>query len=56
MAAAVGARGVLVRTGYGRTEASRPRAGLAAALIADNLIEAVSWVLGEAARVRAETS
>jgi D-glycero-D-manno-heptose 1,7-bisphosphate phosphatase len=43
--AAVGARGILVRTGYGRTEESAPKAGLAPAAIVDNLIEAASWIL-----------
>jgi D-glycero-D-manno-heptose 1,7-bisphosphate phosphatase len=40
---AFGAPGVLVRTGYGRHE--EPRARLAAAAIADNLMEAVAWIL-----------
>jgi D-glycero-D-manno-heptose 1,7-bisphosphate phosphatase len=41
---AVGAQGVLVRTGYGRiTEASPP--GAAPAAVVDNLIEAVTWIL-----------
>ncbi|MEO6212785.1 MAG: HAD family hydrolase [Vicinamibacterales bacterium] len=41
-AEAVGARGVLVRTGYGREaeQSSRP-----AAHVADNLIAAVAWIL-----------
>ncbi len=43
--AAVGARGILVRTGYGRTEESAPKPGLAPAVIVDNLIEAASWIL-----------
>ena len=42
--AAVGATGVLVRTGYGRTEEASPR-DVTAAAISDNLIDAVSWVL-----------
>jgi D-glycero-D-manno-heptose 1,7-bisphosphate phosphatase len=42
---AVGARGVLVRTGYGReTEAATP-GGVQAAAIVDTLIGAVSWIL-----------
>jgi D-glycero-D-manno-heptose 1,7-bisphosphate phosphatase len=45
LARAVGARAVLVRTGYGMTEASRPRDGLTADAVADNLIGAVSWIL-----------
>ena len=45
LAQAVGARGVLVRTGYGLTEEARPVDGLAADAIVDNLVEAASWVL-----------
>jgi len=43
--AAVGARGILVRTGYGRTEEAAGKAQLAPAAIVDNLIEAASWIL-----------
>ena len=50
MARAVGARGVLVRTGYGLTEEARPRESLAADAIADNLIAAVSWILRSGSR------
>jgi D-glycero-D-manno-heptose 1,7-bisphosphate phosphatase len=45
LARAVGARGVLVRTGYGATEESKPPAGLAADAVVDNLAGAVAWVL-----------
>jgi D-glycero-D-manno-heptose 1,7-bisphosphate phosphatase len=45
MACAVGARALLVRTGYGATEERQPPPGLAADAIVDNLIEAVSWIL-----------
>jgi D-glycero-D-manno-heptose 1,7-bisphosphate phosphatase len=41
---AVGARGVLVRTGYGRVEEASPQTVRAAA-VTDNLIDAVSWIL-----------
>jgi D-glycero-D-manno-heptose 1,7-bisphosphate phosphatase len=41
-AVAVGGRGILVRTGYGRTAERDTRPG---AKIADNLIEAVAWIL-----------
>jgi D-glycero-D-manno-heptose 1,7-bisphosphate phosphatase len=41
---AVGARGVLVRTGYGRTEA-RPDRGVRPDAVVDNLAGAVSWIL-----------
>lgn len=40
---AVGARGILVRTGYGRdAESARPPRG---AEVVDNLIQAVTWIL-----------
>jgi D-glycero-D-manno-heptose 1,7-bisphosphate phosphatase len=45
LARTIGARGVLVRTGYGKTEESRPRDDLAADAVADNLIGAVDWIL-----------
>jgi D,D-heptose 1,7-bisphosphate phosphatase len=41
----VGARGILVRTGYGRTEEAAPKPHVTPAAIADNVIEAVSWIL-----------
>ena len=47
LARAVGARGVLVRTGYGAAEELRPPAGLTADAIVNNLVEAVSWILTE---------
>jgi D-glycero-D-manno-heptose 1,7-bisphosphate phosphatase len=46
-ARAVGARGVLVRTGYGVTEEDRPPDGLVADVVVDNLIGAASWILSE---------
>ena len=45
LARAVGARGILVRTGYGATEEAHPRAGFEADAVVDNLIAAVSWIL-----------
>ena len=46
LARTVGARGILVRTGYGQsTKDSRPT-GCAADAVVDNLIEAVGWILG----------
>ncbi len=45
LARAVGARGVLLRTGYGASEERNPPPGLTADLVAENLIEAVSWIL-----------
>jgi D-glycero-D-manno-heptose 1,7-bisphosphate phosphatase len=44
-ARAAGARGILVRTGYGATEETEPPPDLPADAIVDNLIEAVSWIL-----------
>ena len=42
---AAGARGILVRTGYGATEETEPPPNLPADAIVDNLVEAVSWIL-----------
>jgi D-glycero-D-manno-heptose 1,7-bisphosphate phosphatase len=41
----VGARGILVRTGYGGSEEHQPHQGTEAAFVADDLMEAVSWIL-----------
>jgi D-glycero-D-manno-heptose 1,7-bisphosphate phosphatase len=41
----VGAQGLLVRTGYGRTEEASPKAGVRPAAVVDNLIAAASWIL-----------
>ena len=45
VAQAAGARGILVRTGYGRSTESAPLPGVEPAAIADNLIAAVAWIL-----------
>ena len=45
LARTVGARGLLVRTGYGAQEEHCPPAGLAADAVVNNLVEAVSWIL-----------
>jgi D-glycero-D-manno-heptose 1,7-bisphosphate phosphatase len=45
LARAVGARGILVRTGYGAGEEARPVKGLAADAVVDNLAAAASWIL-----------
>jgi D-glycero-D-manno-heptose 1,7-bisphosphate phosphatase len=45
LAKAVGARGILVRTGHGAVAASSPRPGVAAEIVVDNLAAAVSWIL-----------
>jgi D-glycero-D-manno-heptose 1,7-bisphosphate phosphatase len=45
LAHAVGATSVLVRTGYGATEETHPVDNVRADRIADNLMDAVGWVL-----------
>jgi D-glycero-D-manno-heptose 1,7-bisphosphate phosphatase len=45
LARAVGARAVLVRTGYGSSEEHTPPAGVAADAVVDNLVAAASWIL-----------
>lgn len=45
LARAVGARAILVRTGYGAAEEARPQPGLAPDAIVDNLAAAASWIL-----------
>ena len=47
-AAAVGARGVLVRTGLGRREEAKPERGAQAAAIVDDLAAAAAWILEQA--------
>ena len=42
---ALGARGVLVQTGYGVSALARPSARVAAAHVADNLMDATTWIL-----------
>lgn len=44
-AQAAGVAGILVRTGYGESEARRARDGVEAAAVVSNLMEAVSWIL-----------
>ncbi len=46
MAGAVGARGLLVRTGYGAIEATRAPARAVPAPIVDNVMAAAAWILG----------
>jgi len=45
LAREVGAKGILVRTGYGAVEEHRRPAGLTADSVVNNLVEAVSWIL-----------
>lgn len=45
LARTIGAKGVLVRTGYGALEEHRAPEGLAADSVVNNLVEAVSWIL-----------
>ena len=47
LARAVGAKGVLVRTGYGDLEERNPPRGMNADTIVDNLIAASTWILKE---------
>jgi D-glycero-D-manno-heptose 1,7-bisphosphate phosphatase len=44
-AQAAGARGILVRTGYGAMQESEQPPDLTADAVVDNLVEAVSWIL-----------
>jgi D-glycero-D-manno-heptose 1,7-bisphosphate phosphatase len=46
LARAVGAQGVLVRTGYGESEELKPPGDLTADAVVDNLVAASSWILG----------
>ena len=45
LARAVGAKSILVRTGTGAIAEQRPRPGLAADAVVDNLAAAASWIL-----------
>jgi D-glycero-D-manno-heptose 1,7-bisphosphate phosphatase len=45
---AVGARGVLVRTGLGLVDEASPDAAVTPAAIVDNLIDAAAWILQQA--------
>lgn len=45
VARAVGARAILVRTGYGATEALNPPPGLSADVVCEDLIGAAVWLL-----------
>jgi D-glycero-D-manno-heptose 1,7-bisphosphate phosphatase len=45
LARTVGAKGVLVRTGYGQSQEGEPPAGVAADAVVDNLAGAASWIL-----------
>jgi D-glycero-D-manno-heptose 1,7-bisphosphate phosphatase len=47
---AAGARGVLLRTGYGLHEAEAPPEGARADAILNNLMEAVGWILRSSSR------
>ncbi len=48
LARTVGARGVLVRTGYGVTEEAHPPDGMTADAVVNNLVEAAGWILRHA--------
>ena len=47
LARGVGARGILVRTGYGAAEEMRPQEGLTADAVVNNLVEAAGWIFVE---------
>ena len=42
---AAGGKGILVRTGYGRSSETSPRRSVEPTFVADDLIAAVSWIL-----------
>jgi D-glycero-D-manno-heptose 1,7-bisphosphate phosphatase len=46
-ARAAGAKGVLVRSGYGREAEAAPKPGVSADYIADNLAGAAAWILSQ---------
>jgi D-glycero-D-manno-heptose 1,7-bisphosphate phosphatase len=46
----IGARGILVRTGYGATEECKPPAGEHADVVCNNLIDAAVWLFDHPAR------
>jgi D-glycero-D-manno-heptose 1,7-bisphosphate phosphatase len=48
-----GARGVLVRTGYGRSVERTPPSGVHAVAVVDTLLEASEWILTQAPAARA---
>ncbi len=50
MGRSVGARTVLVRTGYGRTEEAQPPPGVAPDVVVDNVAQAVVWILQQGGR------
>jgi D,D-heptose 1,7-bisphosphate phosphatase len=50
VARAIGSRGILVKTGYGATEALRPPPGMSADAVCDDLIGAAVWLLDHPVR------
>jgi D-glycero-D-manno-heptose 1,7-bisphosphate phosphatase len=52
LARTIGARGVLVRTGYGAMEADQPTHGMTPDAVVDNLAGAVSWILASLSKAR----
>ena len=53
LAGPVGARVILVRTGYGALEETRKPDNVTAAAVVNNLIEAVGWILSQGSRLEA---
>ena len=45
VAGAVGARGIMVRTGYGETESLNPPPGMFAHAVCNNLVDAAVWLM-----------
>jgi hypothetical protein len=45
MGRTAGTKAVLVRTGYGQNEERRPEGAVTADYVADNLMDAASWIL-----------
>jgi D-glycero-D-manno-heptose 1,7-bisphosphate phosphatase len=54
LAANVGAKGILVRTGYGALEETRPPSDVTADAVVNNLVEAVGWILSRAREMRTQ--
>lgn len=54
LAANVGARGILVKTGYGTHEANYPEEGVQPAAVVDHVFAAASWILREVRGQRLE--
>lgn len=56
VAHAIGARGIMVRTGYGATEALHPPEGMSADAVCHNLIDAAVWLMAHPPTPNPETT